>query len=142
MTLRVFWLVIVEDAQLCKPTGAHSYTCPDTGSGSRVHSGELHHHGCRNAHSCISTYTQPCSILNIRRHRGRLRHVPLSPCHTCLSAQATPPWPWDISPSSSTWLQSSSQACWEFQAQMSSQETLTSACSPAQWSSQSSEASH
>lgn len=67
----------------------------------------------------------------------------LHPEHQMAQRQIkTPPWPWDVSPSSSTWLQSRSQACWEFQAQMSSQETLTSACSPAQWSSQSSEASH
>ena len=46
---KVFRLVLVEDAQLCKPTGVRSYTCTDTGPGPRPHRRELHSRGCRNA---------------------------------------------------------------------------------------------
>lgn len=80
VALKVFRLVLVEDAQLCKPTGVHLHTCTDTGSGPRPHRRELHSRGCRNAHKHLSPCIRISSILNISRHGGRLRHAPL-PTH-------------------------------------------------------------
>lgn len=133
VTPRVCGLPFVEEAHMCKPTPAHSYTYSNTGSRPGPHTegscttsaeGTLTHL----LHVPMHLY----SMRSIGQQRSTLRHAP-RPTHmdksTCSSYPALG-W----LPGSSTGSQSRNQVCWELSAQMSSQETdLRLHPSPGAW---------
>lgn len=80
------------------------------------------------------------SILNILLAEWQTQTPSPTHAHVCTHMQQPPrPGTAPLAPPQGS--QSSSLVCWELPAQMSSQETLTSAYGPAQWPGQSSEAS-